>query len=134
MSRGQELLEGAARYSIIETMTVLSRICVRFTGFKPSRFNEWVAALQIAARQGNGFKAIIPVLKASWGLGPNKTRWRARIRACNHCPIYDKTHRICRPFPESPLGCGCWMPAKHLVKAGSCWVRQAIPGTELGSD
>lgn len=118
----------------LEEMKVLNRICVRVTGFKPARFREWARALQNEARQGNRFKLVVSLLKASWGLGPNRTRWRRRGRACWRCPIYNRTLKICRPFPGSELGCGCWMPAKSLVRAGHCWVRRAIPGTDLGAD
>lgn len=57
-------------------------------------------------------------------------RYRARLRACGRCEIYDRKLRICR---RGELGCGCSSPVKFLFENYSCWAREnRIVGEGIG--
>lgn len=67
----------------------------------------------------------IKVLAGPWlrrrrgdgGLSPGERmgRWRARLRVCQKCPVYDPSLRRCRPYDGSSLGCGCYVPFMAAV-------------------
>jgi len=58
--------------------------------------------------------------------------WRARMRACMRCPVYDSRLKRCLNTSqtytldgvERPLGCGCWMPVKAKLSDAECWMTE----------
>jgi hypothetical protein len=99
----------------------LARICVKLTGFKPSRIREWRTAVASEAKTLGWGVLLTELAKGALGLGGvSRWRWRARARACRACPVFDRGRRMCR---NGELGCGCYMPAKSLVAGGACWIR-----------
>lgn len=105
------------------------------TGFKPSRVREWRAAVSSEAK-AIGWRVLgAELTKGALGLGGvSRTRWRARMRTCRSCPIFDsKTHQCLVVADGERLGCGCYMPAKALVRRNACWVR-GLGDPNLGFD
>lgn len=57
--------------------------------------------------------------------------WRARIRACTNCVLYDRTHKTCGDGQSLmyvtslnrivPAGCQCWMPLKARLRGARCY-------------
>lgn len=52
----------------------------------------------------------------------SKDLYRHRLFICHRCPIFNKELKICRPFPGSEHGCGCYVPYRALGE-GPCWGR-----------
>jgi hypothetical protein len=100
---------------------------VRFCGFGVKRVREWLAVI----RSEGLSSSLRGILAVGWKVlfgGVNRSRFRARIRRCSKCPIYDPVLKKCRPYPGSELGCGCYVPFKALIRipyrgpAGEgCW-------------
>ena len=103
----------------------LSRLCVRATWPKPARMQEWMAVVRNEGRRlGIGALARILAKAALKRLARGKTAgraWRARIRACSTCPVYNRALHACRDDAGLNLGCGCWMPAKASDRGATCW-------------
>lgn len=55
-----------------------------------------------------------------------RVEWRRRMRTCYLCPVFNPEKKICRPFAESEMGCGCYTPYSNLVNNGKCWGRGAF--------
>lgn len=55
--------------------------------------------------------------------------WVPHYRTCLKCPLFNRVTRQCRPYPGSPLGCGCWMPlkARAYFTWRGCWGRLNLP-------
>lgn len=53
--------------------------------------------------------------------------WSRRTRICYSCPIFDKARKTCQPFPESEMGCGCYIPYSNLLNK-KCWGRERFGG------
>lgn len=53
---------------------------------------------------------------------------RARLRACEICPIYDKRWEACGNGVKKLkngefVGCLCHMPTKARIPTATCWIR-----------
>ena len=94
---------------------------MRIAGFKLDRFRELSAALRKEAKS-EGFWLALNLTKAAWqtisSRGVGRSAWRARLRACHRCPVYNHKARTCRKYD---LGCGCYMPLKARLKDAECW-------------
>lgn len=47
--------------------------------------------------------------------------WRARMRSCFRCPIFNRQTYQCR---DGEFGCGCLMPLKARFRRAQCWARE----------
>lgn len=56
--------------------------------------------------------------------------YRARLTACNRCPIYDRSNRRCADTVGLGRGCGCFMPVKALGRGAKCWLGDVGAGSE----
>lgn len=94
---------------------------MQITGFKLKRFYELSGILQKELRI-QGFGVAKELIRAGFLFlterGVDRKLWRARIRACNRCLIYNPKERTCR---RGDLGCGCYMPFKARVAESTCW-------------
>ena len=86
------------------------------------RFSQWIKILY----GGNvSLPEWIKIIRASLRLLFNgqvtRPIWRARMKACMACPIYDVTSKRCRPQENLSMGCGCYAPYLALVKENNCW-------------
>lgn len=87
------------------------------------RFKEF---LRVAFGPKVTWRDYIDILKAGIQISRSpysEEMWRSRMYICYRCPIFDKARKTCRPFPESEMGCGCYVPYKALVKV-HCWGRE----------
>ena len=88
------------------------------------RFFQWV---RIAFGKDVGLPQWIKIIRASLRLLINgqvtRPIWRARMRACTYCPLYDFDSKRCQPAERPDLGCGCYTPYLALVKDNGCWGR-----------
>lgn len=69
-----------------------------------------------------------------WGresLPVKQARFRQRMKCCMKCPIYERNSRVCRPYPGSVLGCGCYMPYAAQLKK-RCWADENMPDENIG--
>lgn len=87
---------------------------MRILGFKSDKWRQWRELL----REEQKVIGLTGWLKMFFlGLRvlffPRRKEWRAKMRVCPNCPIYDRTLRRCRPYTGSQLGCGCavWLLA-----------------------
>lgn len=78
-------------------------------------FHLILTALQIST---------MPVKKK--GVREARMRLKRRLRACQGCPVYDKSLKRCRPFTGAPWGCGCYVPYIALGDK-PCWARGRLP-------
>ena len=94
---------------------------MQIAGFKIDRFRELSAALRKEAKT-QGAEMALSVAAAVWQTltrrGVGRAMWRARMRACHRCPVYDHKMRTCRKYD---LGCGCYMPLKARLWDAECW-------------
>ena len=110
---------------------------VRVLGLRVSRFAQWTRAVREAGRQVAYWVLIREMARGLWqGICAKRTaeakrRRRRAYRACLRCPVFDRTRKVCQPFPGSPLGCKCYMPMKAAAD-GKCWGRQNVPGFPFG--
>lgn len=109
---------------------------MRLLGFKHRRCAEWLDVIQEegrvlswADRLRMGWAMIAAALALG---GVSRQLWRARMRACRECPIYDRQMKRCRPQTGHLLGCGCYMPFKALSRTAECWVDEVIPDNDVG--
>ncbi len=113
--------------------TSLKKLFRRVMGLKWARVGQWLEVVEAEGRAAGWPRTAASLLGGVLGLGGvSKARWRSRIRRCMACPVYDRPRKACRPYAGSPLGCGCFMPFKALVKDRACWVRQVKPGIDIG--
>lgn len=94
---------------------------MQIAGFKLDRFKELSDVLRKEAKS-QGFQLALNLTKAAWqtinSRGVGRSAWRARLRACYRCPVYDPKVRTCRKYD---LGCGCYMPMKARLRDAECW-------------
>lgn len=110
-------------------------------GLKITRLWEWEKTLQDelgGVTWCERVKIITSMIKVAIGaiLGlsggaVDKSEWTRRMRCCGKCPIYNKSNRRCRPFKESVLGCGCYMPYAAILKE-QCWADDNLPEEGIG--
>ena len=110
-------------------------------GLKITRLWEWEKTLQDelgGVTWCERVRIITSMIKVATGaiLGLNggavdKSEWTRRMRCCGKCPIYNKSNRRCRPFKESVLGCGCYMPYAAILKE-QCWADDNLPEEGIG--
>ena len=94
------------------------------------RLREWRALARNAP--------LLPMLKALRTGTVDLKTYRARIRACHRCPIYDRSRRACHkevtvhfnstnddPGATVTLGCGCYVP--FLAKTRAPYTRLHYP-------
>lgn len=120
-------------------MTLLNRLTDRALnrvfGIKRKRLPEWRAVLrQEGHNAGWPRTARSLAVAAFWALRRGKVAgnvWKARIRDCRACPIYDRKRRACRDTHGLGAGCGCWMPLKAWFNP-SCWLRERGTPTGFG--
>lgn len=101
-------------------------------GLKWRRYREWAA---VVAQEGRSIKIYVlirMVLSALAGGLVSRREWRARMRACMRCPIYDRARHACRDTYGRGTGCGCWMPIKAMFRGNQCWVREIEPDGPYG--
>ena len=94
------------------------------------RFREW---LSVVFGPRVGVRDWVSIIKGIWGVlrSPvERSEWIRRTRICMECPIYDTKRKTCRPFKNSVLGCGCYIPYSNLVKQ-HCWGRETY-GEKFG--
>ena len=87
------------------------------------RFREW---LRVAFGPKVGIRDWIAILKGMISMfrsPTSRSEWVRRTRICYGCPLFDKERKTCRPFPDSDLGCGCYVPYSNLIKE-RCWGRE----------
>ena len=100
----------------------MSRFVVKKTGFKPGRIREWLQAVRNAGRAKGWLQTGCLVAIAAWGALRDKPAgsrlFRARMRACMRCPLYNPKLRICLNYG---LGCACYLPAKAAFLQSVCW-------------
>ncbi len=95
---------------------------VRPFSLKWERLLEWQECLRQAERKPgvSGYLNMLWLAVASiWRA--DKRQWRARMRTCAKCPIYDRDLKRCG-VAGTGLGCGCYVVYKAL--AGTCWLRE----------
>lgn len=86
------------------------------------RFREW---MRVAFGPHVGIRDWVSIIKGAFLVlrsGVGHAEWVRRTRICYECPIFDKARKTCRPFLESEMGCGCYVPYSNLVKT-QCWGR-----------
>jgi hypothetical protein len=92
------------------------------------RFKEWRLVMRAESRR----LRLVPMLQLLLSF----RSWRGRretlrlLRLCPGCPVYNRSLHQCRPYPGSPLGCGCYMPTKVRF-GGGCWADD-FPELEMG--
>lgn len=105
---------------------------MKIIGLKLAKWKQW---LEVLAEEGKNLTWRDWLGMAWLGLWipftSDRKLWRARMRACRKCPIYDQTLRRCRPFTGSPLGCGCFTPLKAMTTA-QCWARENVKDSWFG--
>ena len=96
------------------------------------RFKDWA---NILTRGNVSIPQWIKIIRASLRLLINgqvtRPIWRARMKECYVCPLYDVASKRCRPQERPDLGCGCYAPYLALVKENQCWGKKEY-GTEFG--
>lgn len=102
---------------------------------RPGTFKEWREVLrreQASLSPGGKLRLAWTLLKAVFGLGASIEVWNSRMLTCPTCPIFDASLQRCRPFDNSPLGCGCYVKFLGKLKKNHCWARKHFPQTSLG--
>jgi len=108
---------------------------------KPKRLREWWRVVEFEAQldvrpwwrweqeEQDRFARIVTRMATAWVFGRGRVDgavWRARLRICRRCPVYEREWRQCRLGEH---GCGCYVPFVALVKApypSGCWWREAV--------
>src|ERR1043166_7551532 len=100
---------------------------MRVFGFKLIRFSEWTAVVREEARASSLPRLLGAMLVHAWRnrSAGDRRRWRARLRVCRRCPIYDRSLRRCRPYTGADVGCGCYVPFLALFSA-HCWATENL--------
>lgn len=104
-------------------------------GFKPSRYAEWQAVL-VEEKRSQSLVSLLArmflvFIKGLPSLKENRRTWRAKMRVCAKCPIYDKALHRCRPYTGSPAGCGCSVIFK-AVFSKKCYADEVLPELKIG--
>ena len=89
------------------------------------RFREF---LRVAFGPKVYWRDYLEILKAAFQIvrSPySEEMWKSRMYICYRCPIFNKGNKTCGRFPNSNLGCGCYVPYKALVKH-HCWGRENL--------
>lgn len=101
------------------------------------RLREWLNAGRLAGKRVK----IMALLRYWYGPSVDSRSWRARIRVCRRCPLFEAANRRChREVSDGILGCGCWVPAVAKMPEPyqgpggmGCWGRAAVgPGFGWG--
>lgn len=96
-----------------------------------SRVREWIGVVRAEVGLVGAASVAVSLAKAGlWRARQGEVAprtWRARIRACASCPVYDRGRHACRDLRGLGLGCGCWMPAKAKLAGDQCW-RKRLDG------
>ena len=104
---------------------------MKILGLKLSRWRQWLHVLCLERRRIQP----LHLLRALISRRVPPSRWRARIRVCATCPIYDRENRRCRMLvPRGNhitfLGCGCYVPFlaafRQSYSRPGCWGRVHI--------
>lgn len=108
------------------------------------RLKQWRAVVIEEALSSDHRPSLLKMLRAVLTGQVDRARWRARIRTCRKCPIYDGELRRCRgPYTGvvgvKPAGCGCYVPFLALTKEpyrgahgtprNGCWGRATMGGS-----
>ena len=113
-------------------MILARTLLIKLTGFKPARYRQWKELLLEEGRTAGWHNLAWDILKALVrGRLVSPKLWRARVRICTRCPIFSKTLHRCRPYPSSPLGCGCTAFVVALTLP-QCWAKEHLPDSGLG--
>lgn len=103
--------------------------------FNRRRFGQWLAVIRYQTGIQSRPKLLRMSLSMSWllltfimrgRLSRYSGQWRARMRKCARCPVYDAALRQCynRLGDGQEFGCACYMPFKALlVPHGWGWTR-----------
>ena len=87
---------------------------MKFMGLRACLWKQWLGAVW-----RNGGKDPVSLANAALSVATggvvDRRVWRARVRACSGCAVYQREARIC-------AGCGCHAPVKALDPAGKCWL------------
>lgn len=82
----------------------------------------WLAALRAARKPVPWWSMLKTLLR---GKRARPELWRARMRTCMRCPVYDQSlHRCANRIGFVELGCECSMPIKALFEKATCWARE----------
>ena len=105
---------------------------MRLFGFKTCRYQEWLTVIKIEfgkATLRDKIRLFVTMIRSiRWSR--DKT-FRRKYRSCCSCPLYHRDLRRCRPYNDSPAGCGCYMPFK-IALGGGCWINETFPEEDLG--
>lgn len=92
------------------------------------RLRQWRALIKLAGSNAKW----LPMLKALQTGGVDAATYRARLRTCARCPIYDRNLKACRrevfgqnhssfeqagTYAPVMLGCGCYVPFLAKTRA-----------------
>ena len=83
-------------------------------GLNARVWKQWVGVVWRNGARNPVSLAFAAISIAGGGLALPRV-WRARIRACAGCAVYQREARTC-------AGCGCHVPVKALDPAGRCWL------------
>lgn len=104
-------------------------------GFKRKRFAEWLSVLdeeQRTLRWRDKLAMLWKMALAGTRLGSvSRAEWRAKMKKCPKCPIFDKSLHRCRPFSGSPLGCGC-LTIFLALSDKECFADKSVEWREFG--
>lgn len=108
---------------------------MRIFGLRWKRYVEWREVLieerKTASLLGLLAKMLWVAIKGLPHLKENRRTWRAKMRVCPKCPIFDKGLHRCKPWTGSPLGCGCSVIFK-AVFSKKCYADEVIPDMHYG--
>lgn len=102
---------------------------MKLLGLKLSRWRQWAQAVRAAGPSAWPRVASAAFWLVAEGL-VSPRNYRARLTACNRCPIYDKASRRCADTVGLGQGCGCYMPVKALGRGARCWMESATGRSE----
>lgn len=108
---------------------------VKLFGLKLKRYQQWLQVVKEAGRTmpyhvmiGQMYRAIRRTSR------DNKVRrrlWRAHIKTCSGCVLYEPRVYRCGLDDQPSLGCRCYMPFKAAAP-GPCWIKQQFPNSPFG--
>lgn len=88
------------------------------------RLREWHAAVSSYGRRPPWLGMLRALLSGS----VPKHVWRARMRVCRNCPVYDRQKKVCWNMNIGMFGagCRCYCPTLAMTAEpykGGCWAR-----------
>ena len=100
------------------------KLIFRNPNLKPGRLVQWQRVVRMEGKTMT-LKEKVAMLAKMARLAPRLAYkrlscWRAKMRRCAKCPIYDRELKRCRPYTGHPWGCGCYTPFLALVEE-KCW-------------